>query len=240
VTAPFTHHASRITSPRRAFTLIELLVVIAIIAILAAILFPVFAQARAKARQTSCVSNTRQIGMAFAQYATDYDECFPLSTDSGRDNSWVNTLQPYIKNRQIYRCPDDKSTNWTVPLPGQTVTRFTTYFLNDWIAGTLKYSNLSSIQSPASLIHVSEGLENKTGDHFHPFLWAADPERPGGPSAGSFDSVLNQTKELALTQHSGGLNNVYADGHAKWGKWTQLWFQDPQHGVIEGAFDPRQ
>jgi len=224
----------------RAFTLIELLVVIAIIAILAAILFPVFGQARAKARQAACLSNSRQIGLAFMQYTSDYDECLPLSTDSGRDNSWVNTLQPYIKNRQIYRCPDDLSTNWTTPLAGQTTTRFTTYFLNDWLAGTLKYTNVASLGRPASIIYVSEGLAGKTGDHFHPFLWAADPENPGGPGAGQFDVAANQTKELALTQHFGGLNNVYADGHAKWAKWSQLWFQDTAHNIYEGAFDPRQ
>jgi len=224
----------------RAFTLIELLVVIAIIAILAAILFPVFAQARAKARQASCLSNVRQIGMAFMQYTSDYDECLPLSTDSGRESSWMFTLQPYIKNRQVYRCPDDRSTNWDAPLPGQQVTRATTYFLNDWLAGTLKYSNLASLGRPASVIYVSEGFADKTGDHFHPFLWIADPERAGGPGAGQFDSVLNQTKELALNQHFGGFNNSYADGHAKWSKWSQVWFQDIPSGVYEGAFDPRQ
>jgi len=224
----------------RAFTLIELLVVIAIIAILAAILFPVFAQARAKARQTACLSNCRQIGLAFMQYASDYDECLPLSTDTSRDLSWTNTMQPYIKNRQIYRCPDDLSTNWVTPLSGATVTRLSSYFLNDWLAGTLKYANLASINSPASVIYVSEGALNKTGDHFHTFLWAADPEKTGGPGAGQFDSVANETTELALRQHNGGLNNVYSDGHAKWSKWTQLWFQNPARNIYEGAFDPRQ
>lgn len=135
----YTHDARRMLA--RAFTLIELLVVIAIISILAALLFPVFAQARAKARQTACLSNCRQIGLAFMQYAADYDDCLPLSTDSGRDLSWVNTMQPYIKNRQIYRCPDDLSTNWNVPLAGQTVTRLSSYFLNDWLAGTLQYTS---------------------------------------------------------------------------------------------------
>lgn len=228
------------SNKRAAFTLIELLVVIAIISILAAMLFPVFAQAREKARQTACLSNGRQIGTAFMQYAQDYDECLPLSTDSGRDISWTVTLQPYIKNTQIYRCPDDQSTNWDQPLTGQAVTRLSSYYLNDWLAGTLIYTQMAMIKSPASVIYVSESALNKTGDHFHPFLWASDPDHTGGPSASAFDTTKNQTLELALTQHMGGMNNVYADGHAHWGTWSQLWFQKPDVGVYEGAFDPRQ
>lgn len=81
---------------------------------------------------------------------------------------------------------------------------------------------------------------NKTGDHLHPFLWVADPERPGGPSASAFDTALNETNEIPLTQHQGVFNSVYVDGHAKWGKWSQLWWQQPGSNVYEGAFDPRQ
>ncbi len=81
-------------SRRPGFTLIELLVVIAIIVALVAILFPVFAQAREKARASACLSNCRQIGLAFMQYAQDSDERLPLSTDTSRDLSWVVTVQP--------------------------------------------------------------------------------------------------------------------------------------------------
>ncbi|MHB8994820.1 MAG: prepilin-type N-terminal cleavage/methylation domain-containing protein [Armatimonadota bacterium] len=118
---------------RRGFTLIELLVVIAIIAILAAILFPVFARAREKARQSSCLSNIKQIGLATMMYCQDYDETFPL--DWGRAqtadtcHTWcamtqftLDSLNSYVKNSQIWVCPDDPARNpWSTaftPLQG--------------------------------------------------------------------------------------------------------------------------
>ena len=113
---------------RTGFTLIELLVVIAIIAILAAILFPVFAQARAKARQAACLSNTKQIGLALIQYSTDYDETYPgyrfayanpfaadpkvgttsASATNAKNNHFINhILFPYTKNYEIWKCPSN-------------------------------------------------------------------------------------------------------------------------------------
>lgn len=105
------------------FTLIELLVVIAIIAILASILFPVFAQAREKARQSACISNLKQIGLALQMYATDYDELLPLANEypaapppadgyhQGPPGIF-EVLEPYTKNQQIFRCPSDRDRMW--------------------------------------------------------------------------------------------------------------------------------
>jgi prepilin-type N-terminal cleavage/methylation domain-containing protein/prepilin-type processing-associated H-X9-DG protein len=107
---------------RKGFTLIELLVVIAIIAILAAILFPVFAQAREKARAISCESNMKQIALGVIQYDQDYDENFPTQQNPGGNNNydyqqtWVTSVQPYIKSYGVFACPDDPR---TLPTQGQ-------------------------------------------------------------------------------------------------------------------------
>ncbi|MDR3706733.1 MAG: DUF1559 domain-containing protein [Capsulimonadaceae bacterium] len=103
--------AIRARQPNWGFTLIELLVAIAIIAILAAILFPVFATAREKARQSSCASNMKQIGLATIQYVQDYDECYFMGAYTGAGGyngvGWAGALYPYVKSTAVYSCPSD-------------------------------------------------------------------------------------------------------------------------------------
>jgi prepilin-type N-terminal cleavage/methylation domain-containing protein/prepilin-type processing-associated H-X9-DG protein len=104
---------------QRAFTLIELLVVIAIIAILASILFPVFSRAREKARQAACQSNLRQIGLAIGMYVQDNDETLCLATmldtNNGDDGKWYTIMAPYLRNRDLLRCPSRKDLGYNQP-----------------------------------------------------------------------------------------------------------------------------
>nr|WP_309696352.1 prepilin-type N-terminal cleavage/methylation domain-containing protein [Armatimonas sp.] len=105
---------------RRAFTLIELLVVIAIIAILAAILFPVFAQARDKARSVACLSNTKQLALGVIQYAQDYDETLPVAGYNAQCRGrWQWQIYPYVKNEQVFTCPNISQRPWLATVSNQ-------------------------------------------------------------------------------------------------------------------------
>ena len=146
-----------------AFTLIELLVVIAIIAILAAILFPVFAQAREKARQISCASNEKQLGLAFMMYSQDYDEHFPIGTDDPPvapwGASWAGRVNTYVKSPALYHCPDDV----TAPIGSAKTSVALSYNYNRSIAFNAPQYNfpgpsgaIAAFNAPAKTVLLNE------------------------------------------------------------------------------------
>ncbi len=183
------------------FTLIELLVVIAIIAILAAILFPVFSRAREKARQVSCLSNNRQIGLAIMMYTQDYDDQF-VNTDA--NYRWFQPLFPYVKNEQVFRCP-------SLPDEGYP----TDYVLSGLFAHGV---SMSLLHHPSEQIMIAERAAGSPYDGYHP--WPAD-----GVSWTNLDAYVAadghnwMVDHIAQQRHNGGSNYTFADGHAKWLKW---------------------
>ena len=151
---------SRAVRARQAFTLIELLVVIAIIAILAAILFPVFAQAREKARAISCLSNCKQIGIGVMMYSQDYDETFPMGAwqdGSSRYGRWYSDIASYIKNLQIRNCPSnpaviDTTATWVTGSTGWGSDYGINLSISNWQTA-LKHANLNA---PAGLVLATD------------------------------------------------------------------------------------
>lgn len=210
---------------RRGFTLIELLVVIAIIAILAAILFPVFARARDKARQTSCLSNTKQMGLALLQYLQDYDETFPVDTYDNQNTWWGVYVQPYVKNTSIWRCPSRP--NATLTQNTANSNQYSAYGINWFFLGTqysgwqftldgqtytsVRSCNLAAVTHPTQTIMVAESSYYNGNLNNDGVIYAVYP--PGltfWPWALPYGDLSNR--------HSGGGNIVYCDGHAKWSK----------------------
>jgi prepilin-type N-terminal cleavage/methylation domain-containing protein/prepilin-type processing-associated H-X9-DG protein len=144
---------------RRGFTLIELLVVIAIIAILAAILFPVFAQAREKARQITCVSNVRQLVLAMRMYAEDYDEHYPQGRSDDWDPAvhytWRWAVQPYIKNTGMLRCPSNAYASLPVEGTPETTANIPRSYCTNGASGDMGAADATEGE-PAEIIQIAE------------------------------------------------------------------------------------
>lgn len=215
--------------PDNAFTLIELLVVIAIIAILAAILFPVFAQARESARRTTCLSNMKQIGLGFLMYAQDYDELFPASGPGTGVNTpdiyavdmygnrqtgdwleirfWTGQILPYTKNRQIYFCPSgtpEDGVPKAISASNTRTNRELGYILENiaW-----NYDGLTMRYHPGPLGGTERPAE---------CMLLMDAAESGiGAWGRNSPSRLRAHIEYAGRRHHGMANITYVDGHTK-------------------------
>jgi prepilin-type N-terminal cleavage/methylation domain-containing protein/prepilin-type processing-associated H-X9-DG protein len=207
---------------RSGFTLIELLVVIAIIAILAAILFPVFARARAKAQQNNCLSNVKQLQLGLIMYVSDSDQTYPNCVYWNPTYTWEACLYPYVKNVQIFICPSDSAPfNETAWLGPQTATMIGT---NPWLCsygynGTVSNLKSDSIQYPSECL----GIIDDVGIDFVLAGWP-----PYFTNSSSWP--LDPTK----ARHNGGSNMSYLDGHAKWINVQNI----PDITVARGATNP--
>ena len=206
---------------KRGFTLIELLVVIAIIAILAAILFPVFARAREKARQTSCLSNAKQLVLGTMMYVQDYDEKFfddgyipgsPFACGPPCYNQcwWRFKVQPYVKNFQMMSCPSGMDLDWSsYYVQGQG-----NYGYNTWLAN----QKLGSIPAPAGRILISDARHWAI-----PACWPGNVAYPSAASGYNPCGAAAQANWTEIhTRHNGGSNIGFADGHAKWMKSQEI------------------
>ncbi|MGD9495211.1 MAG: prepilin-type N-terminal cleavage/methylation domain-containing protein [Armatimonadota bacterium] len=202
---------------RNGFTLIELLVVVGIIAVLAAILFPVFAQAREKARQASCLSNLRQLGAGAVMYAQDYDElylphCHRPDLTGPVFAYWFEMVQPYVGNQQVLVCPTHRGAaggHDVVASYGYICTGFTLNPESPNYVGLPHYGSLAQVHRPAEMIMIGESSRAtcRVCPHYH----VQDHEH--------IPPVHHYPRDLS--RHNGGANYTFFDGHAKWYRYEQ-------------------
>lgn len=227
---------------RRAFTLIELLVVIAIIAILAAILFPVFAQAREKARQATCVSNGKQIAVGMMMYVQDYDEIFPQSWTSGQPQRWMHKFQPYTKNRQINDCPSFEVKGYqnaagdigggAYAYNRQVFETFPMAAIEE-PAATIVFGDAATINAPAAADDLvpSKWTVRTHADHDMAF----NTKNPHRNICWRWNASCDANSyRRPVARHAGGSVFAFADGHAKWYKLEQI-IGTPTAPIVWGA-----
>ncbi len=214
-------------SRNKGFTLIELLIVIAIIAILAAILFPVFGRARENARRTSCASNLKQLGLAMIQYAQDYDERYaPLQNAVTADwESWDTKIAPYVGMKvkegspaMIFRCPSDPAQrasgeptrSYAMP---QGVHQDMDYFADRNFNGDLgdqRGRSLSEFPTPATTLML---VESSSKDNVFGRTYNAESK---GPISNALNDKRQDGATPGKTNHFDGWNYLFVDGHVKW------------------------
>lgn len=199
---------------KKGFTLIELLVVIAIIALLAAILFPVFARARENARRASCQSNLKQISLGVLQYVQDYDERFPLAFYNARAGSqygWSYFIQPYAKSIQVLQCPSEPMKQTEDP----NSYNYNDYALNRCLSSHLHGMNSARLENSANTLLVFEGYYNHTTAQV---AGAAIPYGDYWGAVYASDAATGVRKDLytGLLRHLEGSNFSFTDGHVKW------------------------